>query len=210
MSRSRIKRKNTWIDMTPFVDVAFLILTFFILVTKFKTEDIVTIQTPSSVSSQVMKNEKEAVIILFDKTGKVYFQVAENLREIALEYITSFIGKPLDANASKEFMKTGIIASPMDEVPSYYALPEKEREQLATGIPTNIINNELFFLIREIHGRTGGKEKFYIKGDNVAKYTAFKRILKALKDNDIYEFNLITSTEQIPSGSALDRSSSKK
>jgi biopolymer transport protein ExbD len=210
MSRSRIKRKNTWIDMTPFVDVAFLILTFFILVTKFKTEDIVTIQTPSSVSSQVMKNEKEAVIILFDKTGKVYFQVAENVREVALDYINSFIGKPLGGEETKEFLKSGMIAGPMEEIPSYYALPEKEREQLATGIPTNIINNELFFLIREIHSRTQGKEKFYIKGDNVAKYTAFKRILKALKDNDIYEFNLITSTEQIPSGSALDKFSSKK
>jgi biopolymer transport protein ExbD len=196
MSRSRIKRKNTWIDMTPFVDVAFLILTFFILVTKFKNEDIVTIQTPSSVSSQVMKNEKDAVIIMFDKTGKIYFQVAENIKSPALESMVSINGAPFDAQTTKEFDKSGIIATAIEDLPAYYSLPEKEREKLAVGIPSNIINNELFFLIRDIHSRS--------------EYTAFKRIIKALKDNDVYEFSLITSTEQIPSGTSLSESSRKK
>ncbi len=210
MSRSRIQRKNTWIDMTPFVDVAFLILTFFILVTKFKPQDIVTIQTPSSVSSEVIKNEKDAIIILFDKTGKVYFQVAENIRKTVLESFLSTPENPLDSDVKKEFISNGIIAGPIEDIGSYYSLPEKERGKLSVGIPTDSLNNELSLLIREIHSKNQGKEKFYIKGDNVAKYPAFKNIIKALKENDIYQFNLITSAEQIPAGSELEKSSSRK
>ena len=57
--------------MTPFVDVAFLILTFFILATKFKPPEPLTISTPKSVSSQKLE-EKDAVLIQFDSAGKVY------------------------------------------------------------------------------------------------------------------------------------------
>ncbi len=36
MARAKIKRGSTSIDMTPMCDVAFLLLTFFILAAKFK------------------------------------------------------------------------------------------------------------------------------------------------------------------------------
>ncbi|HRO70510.1 MAG TPA: biopolymer transporter ExbD, partial [Chitinophagaceae bacterium] len=37
--------------MTPFVDIAFLILSFFIMATKFKPPEPVEITTPNSVSA---------------------------------------------------------------------------------------------------------------------------------------------------------------
>ena len=40
-------QRSTFVDMTPFVDVAFLILTFFIMATKFKPPDPVEVNTPS-------------------------------------------------------------------------------------------------------------------------------------------------------------------
>ncbi|MFA9289906.1 MAG: ExbD/TolR family protein [Solirubrobacteraceae bacterium] len=206
MRSSKIRRKSTFIDMTPFVDVAFLILTFFILVTKFKPDEIVTIQTPSSVSSEVIKNDKDAIVVMFDKTGKVYFQVAENIRKVAIESILS----STDSALKKEFIKTGIIATPISQIANYYATPEKERNSIATGIPVDSLNNELSLLIKSMHANNKGKEKFYIKGDNAAKYPAFKNIIKSLKENNIYEFNLITTTEQIPSGSALASSIKNK
>ena len=36
MARAKIKRGSTTVDMTAMCDVAFLLLTFFILATKFK------------------------------------------------------------------------------------------------------------------------------------------------------------------------------
>jgi biopolymer transport protein ExbD len=209
MQRSRIRRKSTWIDMTPFVDVAFLILTFFIIATKFKPEDVVTIQTPSSVSSEVIKNENDAMIILFDKKGKIYLQVAQNSRKEILKalYFSEVI--PMVSRTETQFMKSGIIASPFQNFTAYYSLPENQRNALASGIPSEDKESELAYLIREIHTVKQGKEKWYVKGDNSAKYPAFKNVIKALKENDVYEFNLITSTETIPAGTDLEKTSKK-
>ncbi|MBM3440097.1 MAG: biopolymer transporter ExbD, partial [Bacteroidetes bacterium] len=34
MPKLKVQRKSTWVDMTAFVDVSFLILSFFMLATK--------------------------------------------------------------------------------------------------------------------------------------------------------------------------------
>ena len=72
MPSVKIPKKSTWVDMTPFVDVSFLILTFFIMATKFKPPAPVTINTPRSVSADKLK-EENAVLIEFDSVGRVYF-----------------------------------------------------------------------------------------------------------------------------------------
>ena len=58
MAKAKIQKKSTDTDMTPFVDVAFLILSFFIMATKFKPAEPVPIETPNSVSSQTMPDNK--------------------------------------------------------------------------------------------------------------------------------------------------------
>jgi biopolymer transport protein ExbD len=60
--------------MTPFVDVAFLILTFFIMATKFKPAEPVEIKTPNSVSTKDLP-ESNALQVSFDSTGRVFFAV---------------------------------------------------------------------------------------------------------------------------------------
>jgi biopolymer transport protein ExbD len=72
MPSVKIPRKSTATDMTPFVDVAFLILSFFMLATKFKPPEPVPISTPKSVSSELLK-ETNSVMVNFDSTGRVFF-----------------------------------------------------------------------------------------------------------------------------------------
>ncbi|HWJ26286.1 MAG TPA: biopolymer transporter ExbD, partial [Flavisolibacter sp.] len=62
MPSVKIPRKSTSTDMTPFVDVPFLILSFFMLATKFKPPEPVKISTPHSVSSAQLKDQ-DAVLI---------------------------------------------------------------------------------------------------------------------------------------------------
>ena len=50
MARPKIARKSTNVDMTAMCDVAFLLLSFFILTTKPKPSEAVPIQTPKSVA----------------------------------------------------------------------------------------------------------------------------------------------------------------
>src|SRR5215212_6072796 len=74
MPSVKIPRKSTATDMTPFVDVAFLILSFFMLATKFKPPELVEITTPKSVSSDKLK-EQDALKVEMDKKGRVFFSV---------------------------------------------------------------------------------------------------------------------------------------
>jgi biopolymer transport protein ExbD len=60
--------------MTPFVDVAFLILTFFIMATKFKPAEPVEVTTPNSVSTKAI-TETDAMQVTFDKDGRVFFHI---------------------------------------------------------------------------------------------------------------------------------------
>ena len=74
MPSAKIARKSTDTDMTPFVDIAFLILSFFIMATKFKPPEPVEITTPGSVLSQKLP-ENNAVMISIDSANRVYFTV---------------------------------------------------------------------------------------------------------------------------------------
>src|ERR1700757_1724308 len=76
MPRAKIPRKSTNIDMTAMCDVAFLLLSFFILATKFKPPEALSVVTPSSVSSKIAP-DKNVMLITMDHDGKVYFSVSD-------------------------------------------------------------------------------------------------------------------------------------
>jgi biopolymer transport protein ExbD len=71
MPSVKIAKKSTDTDMTPFVDIAFLLLSFFIMATKFKPPEPVKVETPNSVSSEKLKTEN-SVLITIDNQSKVY------------------------------------------------------------------------------------------------------------------------------------------
>src|SRR5215213_5982082 len=74
MPSIKIPRKSADTDMTPFVDVAFLILFFFIMATHFKPPEAVEITTPNSVSSKQLQ-EKDGILVELDKDGRVFFSL---------------------------------------------------------------------------------------------------------------------------------------
>ena len=74
MPKVKVPRKSTNIDMTAMCDVAFLLLSFFILTTKFKPAEALTVATPKSVSTKSAKL-KDVVLITMDKDGKLFFGV---------------------------------------------------------------------------------------------------------------------------------------
>src|SRR5215216_6598893 len=89
MPSVKLPKKSTFVDMTPFVDVAFLILTFFIMATKFKPPEPVEVETPKSVSTTELP-ESNAVLVTIDKQGLVYFTaLSEKNQKIYDEIISS-------------------------------------------------------------------------------------------------------------------------
>ena len=80
MPKVKVPRKSTAVDMTAMCDVAFLLLSFFILTTKFKPPEALAVTTPKSVSTDPAE-QKDVVMITMDKEGKVYFSVSDDAME---------------------------------------------------------------------------------------------------------------------------------
>ena len=175
MPSVKMPKKSTDTDMTPFVDVAFLILTFFILATKFKPPEPLTISTPKSVSSQKLE-EKDAVLIQFDSAGKVYLSL--NLPKKEDEVLKKdFIGRVIndaklglsEADMNK-FVTNSMVGSPLNELKSLFARPVNEWDKVKQkGIPVDSANNELSRWMSAVSQTFQGHPlDIMIKGDNNA------------------------------------------
>jgi len=106
----------------------------------------------------------------------------------------------------KNFVKADAIGVPFSQLKQLLAIPaEDQRNIKQPGIPIkDSASNELFYWIRDaVSAFSGKKINYLVKGDNNAKYPAFKEILNSFKRNDIYKFQLITAVEDVPVGSEL-------
>ncbi len=71
MPSVKIPKKSTDTDMTPFVDIAFLILSFFIMATKFKPPEPVEIKR--RIQFLQIFNGKQCMLITIDTDNRVFF-----------------------------------------------------------------------------------------------------------------------------------------
>src|SRR4249920_1538539 len=82
MPKVKLPRKSTAVDMTAMCDVAFLLLSFFILATKTKPPEAVTVVTPTSISTKIAK--EDAILITLNKEGKVYLMLGDKSKKQAI------------------------------------------------------------------------------------------------------------------------------
>jgi len=209
MPSVKIPKKSTFVDMTPFVDVAFLILTFFIMATKFKPEEPVEIKTPNSVSVKDL-NEIDAIQVMFDSTGRIFFSVISEkdpkIKYNVIEHMNKTRNLNLTEAEMRNFVKAPAIGVPFSGLKQLLAVPAEEHKNFKQpGIPLDTLGGELYYWIRDAVSTFSGKKLNYlIKGDNEAKYPAFKQVLNAFKKNEIFKFQMITMLEDTPPGSELE------
>jgi biopolymer transport protein ExbD len=211
MPRVKIPRKSTTVDMTAMCDVAFLLLTFFMLATKFKPEDVVKVAPPSSVSADVLP-DKNTFQVLFDKDGKVFFTYNDddNLSSF-VDVVSTQQNLGLTDAEKKRLIKIvsngGGIGVPFNELKPVLDLdPDSYKAYKQPGIPTiDSTNNQLRTWVACLLAADGGKqpENVLVKGDNGAKYPAFKEVLRAFTDNKVFHFKLVTAMADAPPGTSL-------
>jgi len=198
--------------MTAMCDVAFLLLSFFILATKFKPPEALTVVTPSSVSSKVAP-DKNVVLITMDKDAKVYFSVSDgnpSEKKDIIDNVNTAKNLGLTDAEKKNFVNnpSAYIGVPFSQLKSYLDKDPAEVKNLTvSGIPvTDTLNNELIDWVRAAVGAfQGSKMNLLVKGDDAAKYPAFDGVIYAFKKNDQLKFQLITSPIAPPPGSELDK-----
>jgi biopolymer transport protein ExbD len=209
MGRAKLPRKSTSVDMTAMCDVAFLLLSFFILATKFKPPEVLTVSTPNSVSTKPAP-EKDVLLVTIDKEGKVYFSMSEASRKKeTLEYIKTAKGLQLTPAAEAHFLKeSSFVGVPFSQFNSYFSKSDEEVKNLKLdGIPCkDSTNNELIDWLRAaLQAYKGEKMNLLVKGDNDSKFPSFKSVIYAFKKNEQFKFQMVTNPEGAPEGTELSK-----
>ena len=217
MARPKIPRKSTAVDMTAMCDVAFLLLSFFILTTKFKPSEAVPVDTPNSVASKVAP-EKDVVLISLNKDGKVFLSTGDTqddkiAKQEIIKSVSNAKGLGLSDADIAALVKAPFLGVPLAQLAQQARLQtEQLTGETLPGIPCkDSTNNELVEWMRAVSEvYQGQKANLLLKGDNIAKYPAFKNILVAFKKNEFFKFQMVTNPESVPQGTDLWNDAMKK
>ena len=196
MAAPKPARSSPTMDMTAMCDVAFLLLTFFIMTTQFKSQESVTVDTPSSVS-EIKIEDKDMATITIDKDGKYYFGVTNPVdRYTLIQRMNEKYSAGLSESEQANFTKLSEIGVSINSLKQYLALPDAQKGQVKiAGIPNDSTKSELVDWVKTYLTDINKKAKLAVRGDVKTQYPAIKKLFTELGKNDINKFQLITDSE---------------
>lgn len=199
MPKIHIKKGSVTLDMTAMCDVAFLLLTFFVLTAKAKPQEPVEVSTPSSIVDLPVP-DVNIITILIDKPGRVFIGMdnAGGARGIWLDNMQSQFQFSVDAKQKQDFINGGVIPVSVQNLPAYLAADAAARKDIikeSRGIPVDTANSDANQLKDWIINarRANQKASVVIKSDSKAPYAVIKRVMKTLQNQGIDRFSLLTT-----------------
>lgn len=217
MSKKPSKGGSPSIDMTPMVDLAFLLVTFFMLTASFRMAEPVTVDPPSSIGEVSLPENH--IMVTIDDNGRVFFGISNPVAKMnALRELGAKYKVPFSEEQIKKFSGLTSFGVDIKDLPRYIDAKEDERAkfQPQKGVPLDTItpNNQLKDWIA-IGGREAvkiyqeakakaeeagtdfkaEKPRYAIKASSKTKYVYVKDAIKTFTNLKIFQFNLITSLE---------------
>ncbi len=191
-----MSKKSTSTDMTAMCDVAFLLLTFFILTATAKVPEALPVDTPAS-TVQTKLPEKDLATLTIGK-GKVFFDLkGKAIRERALELMGDKYGVKFSDEDKAKFGKMESFGVPIASLKQVIDMDPADRNKAGqTGIPKDSLDNQLADWIQ--NARIANIEisqnelLIAIKGDAKEEYPVIHRVMDILQNQKINSFSLVT------------------
>jgi len=207
MPRVKVARKSTFIDMTAMCDVAFLLLTFFILTAKPKVDDPTKAEVPFSSKEKLVPEDNLAMITIGNINGKstIFYSVtgsdvrAETLKAMGAKYNINFTPEEI-----QKFSLLEVFGVPMANLKQFLDLRPDERKGFPqTGIQADTTaSNELgnwIYLSRQAQRGLHDKDlDIAIKGDKNQQYPIINEVIGILGKQKKFKFDLITDLRAAP------------
>ena len=100
MSKYKKSRESSKLDLTPLIDVVFLLIIFFMVTTTFNNFGSVQIDLPSSTIQQTDKTKSIEIII--DKDGNYHISEDGKITQIQFSEIDSYLKTAKEATVSAD------------------------------------------------------------------------------------------------------------
>ena len=206
MGKVKVKKNDTFIDMTPMSDVMTLLLTFFMLTSTFVKNEPVKVNTPGSVSeTKVPENGVLTILVSPEKgpTGKPtgegqVFLSYDNTNELG--QIVDNMGITLTPAQKKTFVAESTFGTPLDKLAAYLSKPASERskELPKMGIPLDSIQGQDMTEFQQwvnAARQVNPKVRLAIKSDADSPYGTVKKVMSELQDMDESHYYMITQLD---------------
>jgi len=211
MSKVKMHRSTPSIDMTPMVDLAFLLVTFFMLTATATPDEPVQVSIPSSVSEMRIP-ETNMIIITISKDNKVFFTIdGQQTRARMLEAMGTKYNMSFTEDEKHDFAVLTSFGLPIQSLKEFLALDREDRKAVnQQGIPVDSLNNQLKNWVLEARIASFNKARIAVKGDADSQYPILKKVMNTLLDCKVNRFNFITGTEQMPAEMKAAATAAKK
>jgi biopolymer transport protein ExbD len=192
----KTQKKATSIDMTAMCDVAFLLLTFFILTATAKIPEALPVDTPQS-TVQTKLPETDLATLTIGK-GKVFFDLkGREVRKRTLELMGQKYGVEFTEDEKSKFALMEGIGVPVQNLKQLIAMKTAERSKAGQpGVPKDSLDNQLAEWVqnaRIANIELNDKElQIAIKGDAKEEYPSIHKVMDILQDQKINSFSLVT------------------